>query len=440
MAYIKWDNSFSEKERDRRWQLMRDYMQDKGLDALLMLGAGLGYNMVDISEVEYGNWARLQTFDSYLSGWANRCTVIFPLKGEPVLLGVPLSTGLLWTQETPKEELPWIEDVRSHAQAENIVAVLKEKGLERDHVGVGISRTGAGGNRGSWSSYSKRDQLVKLLPDCNFEDSDEDLLKLMLVKSEEELNFFRRCSEAMEQAIIAMAKTVRVGATELDIHLAMTRTLYENGAIPGKLYITSGPATVGMHGRLWDYGVGSPRVFEPGDVVQTGCSFAYIGGIEAQGQLTVAIPPVSPEHTECARISREMYDEGLRALRPGVPFNEVLKAAVAPLDAVGAFTTAPLIHSFNPYFFGGRGSEANERRMQEYYKEYYKRFGVSTGVGGGDVKRGDEVLKPGMTFQFEPAACIGRHRVNIGGNVIVTETGSEALNEVGTQMRSVGEV
>ena len=441
MAHLKWNNRFSDKERDRRWQLMRDYMKSKGLDALLVLGAGLAYMQDDLSQVEDGNGSRLQTLDSYLSGWADRCTVIFPLKGEPTLLGVPLHTVMLWTKETPKDELPWMEDIRIRAQAEDIVAVLKEKGLEQGRVSVGISKTAAGGNRGSWCGYAKRDQVAKLLPECNFEDPGDDLLKLMLAKSEEELAMFRQCAYAMEQAMIAMAKTVRVGATELDVHLAMTKALYENGAIPGNLYLTSGKATVGMAGRLWDLCVGSPRVFEPGDVVNTGCDFAYVGGIESQGQCTVAIPPVSQENAECARISREMYKEGLRVLRPGIPFKEVAEAMAAPLDKAGAWTTNPTIHGFNPYFFSAFGSEASERRQEEFYKEYYQRFGVQTsGSPGGVDSRADVLLMPGMVFQFEPAAGIGRHRVNVGGNVIVTETGNEPLNEIGTQMRIAGEV
>ena len=436
MAYLKWENSFSEKERDRRWQLIREFIQNKGMDALLVLGAGVAHQAIGLSQVETGRGVQMQTVDRYLSGWASRCTVVFPLKGEPVLLGVPQPVVLRWTPETPKEELPWIEDVRVSVQVENIVAVLKEKGLERRRVGVWISRSGAGGSRGSAAGYAARDQVAKGLPDCNFEDVGDDLHELMAVKGEEELVLFRRCSESLEQATIAIMKVVRPGATELDVHMAIIRTLYEHGAVPSEPYIASGPATTAPGGRLWGFGVGSPRVLEPGDVVNTGCTFAYIGGIEAQAQLTVAIPPVSSENAECARLARECYDEGLRTLRPGIPFKEVAEAMAAPLDSAGAWPMFPQIHSMNPNYFIGLGSEAAERRKAEYYKEYYERFHLAT--GGGHMK-GEVVLKPGVVFQFEPDACLGRHRVNVGGNVIVTENGNEPLNEVGTRMRIAGE-
>jgi Xaa-Pro aminopeptidase len=45
---------------------------------------------------------------------------------------------------------------------------------------------------------------------------------------------------------------------------------------------------------------------------------------------------------------------------------------------------------------------------------------------------GKPCLQPGMVCTFEPNACIGHHRVNIGGAVIVTATGCEVLNLIPT--------
>jgi hypothetical protein len=38
-----------------------------------------------------------------------------------------------------------------------------------------------------------------------------------------------------------------------------------------------------------------------------------------------------------------------------------------------------------------------------------------------------------VAFAFEPNACIGHHRVNIGGTVIVTATGCEELCHIPTE-------
>lgn len=52
------------------------------------------------------------------------------------------------------------------------------------------------------------------------------------------------------------------------------------------------------------------------------------------------------------------------------------------------------------------------------------------------IKGGDLVLKPGMVFEMEPNACKGRHRVNIGGTVVVTEKGVEELNHLSMEMQT----
>ena len=47
MAQInKHTGGFSEKERDRRFQHAREFMQEKGLDALLVLGPGFALALV----------------------------------------------------------------------------------------------------------------------------------------------------------------------------------------------------------------------------------------------------------------------------------------------------------------------------------------------------------------------------------------------------------
>jgi Xaa-Pro aminopeptidase len=52
-------------------------------------------------------------------------------------------------------------------------------------------------------------------------------------------------------------------------------------------------------------------------------------------------------------------------------------------------------------------------------------------------KRGDLELRTGMSVEIEPNACLGACRVNIGGAVVVTETGAEALNDLPTRVHHV---
>ena len=438
MAKLKWNNYFSEKERDRRWKLVRDYMRSKGLDCILALGGGVWH-------VDNGRFVQMQTLDRYLSGWCAGATVVFPLEGEPVLLGAPFATVIKWTPETPKEELPWIKDVRTSASAETIATVLREKGLERGRVAAGLlSQVGGVGGPDKWTSTvwgtgSVWQGIIKRLPECKFESVGNDLLLLMLVKSEEELAMVRQGAAALEKAMAAVVKAVGVGASELDVYLAIINTTWRNGAVPSEPYITSGPATTNG-GELWQRGFSSPRILEAGDVVNCGtCVFAYVGGVESQSQVTVAIPPVSKEHTECAKVARESYEEGLRALRPGRPFSEVAKAMAAPIERAGTWGGGgPNIHSM-PIFLSAGSSQGSNHMRAEYFKEYFTKYHERTEGRARGEEREEAILKPGMVFEFEPRASIGRHWVNIGGTVIVTEKGNEELNKIGTRMRLAGE-
>jgi Xaa-Pro aminopeptidase len=49
----------------------------------------------------------------------------------------------------------------------------------------------------------------------------------------------------------------------------------------------------------------------------------------------------------------------------------------------------------------------------------------------------DGVLAEGMLFSFEPNACIGRERVNIGGTVVVGTSGPEELNSLPCNLLSI---
>jgi hypothetical protein len=146
MAKLQWNNYLSEKERDRRWQLFREYMKDKGLGCIIALGGGIWH-------VDNGRFVQQQNLDRYLSGWCSGATVIFPLEGEPVLLGAPFWTVAKWTPETPKEELPWIKDVRTSASAASIVQVIKEKGLDKSRIAAGsISQVRGASGPERWTS------------------------------------------------------------------------------------------------------------------------------------------------------------------------------------------------------------------------------------------------------------------------------------------------
>jgi hypothetical protein len=87
----------------------------------------------------------------------------------------------------------------------------------------------------------------------------------------------------------------------------------------------------------------------------------------------------------------------------------------------GCWGYTPLVHSLGPHFLAGR-TLVNQDQVKLDVRY----------AGASAVRQRKAVLQPGMVFAFEPNACIGNHRVNIGGTVIVTATGCEELNHIPT--------
>jgi Xaa-Pro aminopeptidase len=81
------------------------------------------------------------------------------------------------------------------------------------------------------------------------------------------------------------------------------------------------------------------------------------------------------------------------------------------------------VHSLGPHFLAGR-TRINMEKVD---------LGVRF-AGAPAARERSAVLQPGMVFAFEPNACLGEHRVNIGGTVIVTPTGCEELNQIPTEV------
>jgi Xaa-Pro aminopeptidase len=399
-------------EREQRWQRVQKFMENKGLDGLVVVGSRSG-----------------EPLDRYLSNWIPGCIVIFPLKSQPTLLVPMIPEMLALRPETPEIERPWIKDIRAGARGAAIAAVLQEKGLDRGFIGV----VGLGNLRVDWEGwipFKTWERVLSGLPRARFQDVTAEFAELVLIKSSAEILCVRRAAQVLERACEEMLKTVRPGVTELEVYAAIQAVLSKGGVYSPKFILRSGPDNVSWEDPPWFFGVGSPRVLKPGDMVLSEI-FAWFAGLEAQVQMSVAIPPVSDVNSQCARLARLAYEEGVRYLKPGKKFAEVVEAMETVLNQPGVWHLTPLIHSMNPMrCIGPTGVRIESLPGIEAYGR----------VGTGRIRGGDVLLEPGMVFELESNACIERHRVNIGGTVIVTKSGNEPLNELPCQMRLAGEV
>lgn len=405
--------TLSLRERDRRWGLIREMMKSRKLDCLIVPGLR-------------GEAAQ---FEGYLTNDYMEGIVIFPLEGGLVHLTWASFWVLRQMENLRRGGTPWVEDLRVGITGETLVAILREKGFDSANIGVVNLERGGPGQLEGYIPYTTWAYVLEHLPNATFADVSQPITELAMVKSEEELAVVRRSADIGEMACEAMLKVTRPGVSESEIYATIMKIIHSNGAGANApvLILQTGVDNTCWGPPKWIYEAQPPRLVEKGDLVQAEL-FPRYGGVETQQQMSVALKPVHPVNQECAETARRAYEAGLKALRPGKRFKEVGEAMDKVVKEAGCWWLTPHIHSLSPY---GWSSSMGVGIEQLPGIEKYKGIKTSLKMGG------DLVLKPGMLFEFEPNACRGRYRVNIGGAVLVTEDGCEELNRLPTEMQIV---
>jgi Xaa-Pro aminopeptidase len=267
-------------------------------------------------------------------------------------------------------------------------------------------------------------ELTAALPKARWQDISEELSHLMLIKSEEELAQVRYAARAAEAACKVIVEIAAPGVGEEVVFAEATREMLRHGI--GLRYpmivMNSGPHTLSWGPPRWTTSGEAPRILARGDLMQAEL-MPLCGNQEVQVQMTVALDPLDEENRQCERVARASYEAGVKALKPGITFAELVAVMEEPLRSSGCWGYTPLVHSVGPHFLAGRTNVNQEQAKLDV------RF-----VGPNAVRARAAVLEPGMVFAFEPNACLGHHRVNIGGTVIVTASGCEELNHIPTSV------
>ncbi|MDP2643654.1 MAG: M24 family metallopeptidase [Desulfobacterales bacterium] len=404
----------SKKERNRRWQRVRELMRDRGLACLLVFGL-----------------KGREQFDRYLTNDRTGGIVVFPLEGDLVHLTWTVFDVVAHLESALRDEESWVRDIRVGATGDTVVKVLREKGFDRAAIGtVGLTIYGAGEREG-YVPYKTWSCILDNLPQADFQEISTAFAQLVAVKSTEELQLVRRAAEIGELAAEAMLQATRPGASESEVYTAAMSQLFLHGAngstspYISPMILHSGPDNPSWGAPMWLFRGQPPRVLKKGDIIQAEI-FPRYGGLEAQLQMSVALEPLDPVNRKCADIARRSYVAGFKALCPGAAFGDVVHAMEEPLRQAGAWHLTPLVHSLNPLsWVSGTGVGIENMPGIEKYK----------GIGPSPVIGADVKVQPSTVWVLEPNACLGRHRVNIGGTVVVTENGPESLNVLPNELR-----
>ncbi len=359
-------------ERVRRAQLL---MEEAGVD-LLMIGPS--------SDFRY--------LTGHVPHLSERLTaLILPWRGKGTIVVPRLEAPLIQDLSDRFEFAVWDE---TDNPLERVAALVQE--THSESVGV---------NDQLWSGFLLR--LQKTLPNTTYERGNDVLSKLRAVKDEAELALLREASRRTDAAWEEFCATERlIGRTEREVGDRLQAIMASHG-MPDIAFciVASGPNGASPHHHVSD------RVIQAGDPV-----VMDFGGIHEGYYSDITRTPVAgephPEFVEIYNVVLEAQQAAFEAIKPGVPCQEIDRAARSVIAAHG------------------------------YGEHFIHRLGHGIGLTGHEdpylVEGNTEPMQAGMVFSDEPGIYIpGRWGVRIEDSVAVTEKGAERLNHVTRELTSL---
>lgn len=410
--------TLSVAERDRRWDLARAFMKREGLDALLVFGEHEDAGPAPVA------------YDTWLTNGRPGATVVVPREGQPVAL-LPMAMFTMdHLESTRRGDDVWIppENIRSSRDSQAVANTLNELGLASGTIGVvGLDPYPPWHPEGI-IPYRLWDNVVTLFPDIDFKPIALAFSLAIMPQSEEEVALVRYSASIGDAMVRAMVDTAAPGVSEAEVYAAGMSAGFARGTIPAAMHFWSGPDPLASGLRPWGYRPQAPRVLQDGDVIAAEV-FCNFGGRHTQHQVTLAIGAVPEELQRAADVARAAYDAGLRALRPGRTFREVVDALREPIDAADGWVFGPALHGLNPLMaLSGFPGDISRVAGADAYPP----------VSDQPTILADMELEPGMTFAFEPNYAFGRHLAYIGGTVIVGNDEPLELNSYTAQILKAG--
>lgn len=250
--------------------------------------------------------------------------------------------------------------------------------------------------------------VERFFPGVQIVSAGRELAALRMHKDADDLAAMREAIAISEAALEAVIAQVRPGMTEREITglLIVEQLKRGGGKHPFEPYALSGPNAALPHadpgGRA--VSLGEALLFDYGTSVR---------GYASDITRTFSVGEPSVKLAEVYEVVRAANEAGRGAARPGVPAQEVDRAARRVIEQAG----------YGPYFTHrtghGLGLEAHE--------------------GPNIVEGNPQILEPGMVFTVEPGIYLpGEFGVRIEDNLVITGDGAESLTSFPRELRRIG--
>ncbi|MGA8322895.1 MAG: Xaa-Pro peptidase family protein [Xanthobacteraceae bacterium] len=383
-------------ERDRRWALTRQQMEQRGLDCLVLWGWPAVWDFCTAN-------AR---YLSPIGGNAEFNVLVFPRVGEPTSYVMMPTFVDGW-----RAAQDWVSDVRARRKtwADSVVERLAELGLTKARIGM----DGLAGplDPDGWLPHSVFTRLRELLPQAEFVNLEDMMEMLRTVKSDEELQILARAAQLGDLMLSTCRDRAKPGVKESEVYGGMMEAMIANGGEEPTLFLWACDALPYPH----PFRLPTTRPIARGDVII--CEIhPKIGGYYTHVERTFCLGEPQPEQRRIYDGCVAAYEEGMKNFGPGKPISVAMNKVRDVIHAQGFGMCETGIH--------GHGLASLE------YPRY--RHHALAADQAALKKLGDE-FRPGMVFAFnidlfDPKFHDGKTGCVFAETVVITDAGAKRLH------------
>ena len=388
MALTKDHPRFSKEEYDRRFREIRKRMQEKGIDVLILYGDS-GSNNSNHANIKY-----VSNYQDPVSSY-----VVFPWEGEPSL---HISNRLYLPHAKLMSIFPRTDAV-DYNPGGAVESRIRELGLEKGTIGL----VGLRGILYGSLPFGPVDHWHKAFTSASFVDATDLLAEVRLIKSREELTWFRKGAALTDMAFEALGKKGKAGMTDFQLAAIIANSYMPKGGGPKLIFI--GSTSMSRPHLIFPCQFPSHRKVGKGDIILTELSADYeMYAGQAHRPITVGVPP-TPVYQKMFEVAVEAYTRILKALKPGATHVEIKKAASVIQDE-GFTTFDATLHGWGLLIEPPRldiDAVLIRRPLNEF------------------------VVQEGMLLVIQPNVVTqdGKRGLQVGNLVEITPTGARALQK-----------
>jgi Xaa-Pro dipeptidase len=379
--------TFSDAEFARRHAVVREFLDENDLDAVLITGN---------NSIWERGWANIRWVTNFMGTMELDCTCVFPKEGDPMLAILGLNARL-----PDRIARSVVTDVRGALNTAGVIVDrLRELDLGRGRIGIVTPAPFID------ISHDHHVALTEAFPEAEFPRFSDEFWLKRIVLSDEELVCLDEAGRIGDAAVQAIMDRLRPGMREVDLFNIIYDVFSAEGAENPCMVLAASenmfhPTSAFQRPRPID------REIEVGDVLLLELGARDPHGYEAQTGKPITFGPPPDDYKRMLDVCLEAYHAIVDVLRPGTTAAD-LRAAGQVITDAGYTVVAPYVHGvFNPLDAGPF-------------------------VGTSHRPDKDVTLAPGMGVCVEIHPCSEDviRGVFLGDTYVITEDGSRCVNRL----------